>query len=349
MASEISIEDELRALMADASVDPSAAEPTESAPDPVEVTAPIDEEPKPDTRSRDASGKFAKAEAPVENPENIIGTETKPAAPDAPQAIPPAIRAKWGNLDPDVQQAILKREDEVHKMFTRHDGELNMGRKMKEVISPYMPLIHSEGGTPEGAVQNLLNTAYVLKTGSQEQKLGVIQHIARAYGIDLSGVNQQQAVPTAESEIVRLRQQLQQVQQQANPQTIMTQLREQIESDRVNQEVEAFAADPANLHFQTVKAEMAALLGNGLAKDLREAYDRAVWSNPATRSTRSTLTTAQSADTEAKRRAALGVKRQAAVSVTGSAGSPAGSTGAKPNQSIEAQLRELISVQEGRL
>lgn len=345
MASEISIEDELRALMADASVDPSAAEPAETTQEPVEVTAPIDEEPKPDTRSRDASGKFAKAE--VNTVDNSVHLdETKTVATDAPQAIPPAIRAKWGNLDPDVQQAILKREDEVHKMFTRHDGELNMGRKMKEVITPYMPIIHSEGGTPEGAVQNLLNTAYVLKTGSQEQKLGVIQHIARAYGIDLSAAAQPGQNHQPANELASFRQQLQQIQQQANPDAIISKLRDEMESDRVTQEVQAFAANPANAHFETVKAEMAALLGSGLAKDLREAYDRAVWSNPATRST---LTTAQSADAEAKRRAALGAKKQAAVSVTGSAGSPAGSTGAKNNQSIEAQLRELISVQEGRL
>lgn len=328
MAKNITIEEELAALMADPTVDPAmnddnAGNEAESVIDPADVADPAQGEPNPEKSS-------PSAETPA--------TPETPKAPaiEAPQGLPAAVKAKWSNLDPEVQAALKAREDDVHKMFTRNDGELNLGRKMKDIIQPYMQIIHAEGGTPETAVQSLLNTAYVLRTGSPQQKAGLVQQLIQAYGVDTSlmGQPQQQAQG---NDYAALQRKLAEIEAKANPEAITRQLREQMETDKINEDVKAFAADPANQHFEAVRLDIASLIHSGAAKTLREAYDKAIWANP---DLRSTLLTAQTAEKEAKRKAELEAKKKAAVSVTGSAGKSAGSTGAKQAKSIEEELAE---------
>jgi hypothetical protein len=342
VAENISIEDEMRALMDNPAVDPAKAAPElEAANDEAaqEVTSP-------DSRKRDETGKFAKAETKPETQPETPATPETPAAPkvDIPQGVPPAIKAKWETLDPEVRAALVKREEDVHKMFTRHDSELNLGRKMKDVIQPYMPIIQAEGGTPETAVQSLLNTAYVLRTAPAAQKTQLFAQLAQQYGVDLSQIG---ATPQSQPDggAYQFQQQLAQLQQQLNPDAIMSRLREQMETDKVQDEVRAFAANPANAHFETVRAEMAALMQSGRAKDLQEAYDAACWANSEIRST---LMAKQEAEKEAKRKAEIETKKRAATSVTGSSGKASSTVADKP-KSLEDELRELMSAQEGGL
>jgi len=321
MAENITIEEELAALMADPTSDP-AVKTIAVEPDPADVTDPAQGEPNPEKSS-------PAAETPA--------TPETPKAPaiEAPQGLPAAVKAKWASLDPEMQAALKAREDDVHKMFTRNDGELNLGRKMKDVIQPYMQIIHAEGGTPETAVQSLLNTAYVLRTGSPQQKAGLVQQLIQAYGVDTSLMGHPQQAQG--NDYAALQRKLAEVEARANPEAITRQLREQMETDKVNEEVKAFAADAANQHYEAVRLDMASMLQSGSAKTLREAYDKAIWANP---DLRSTLLTAQTAEKEAKRKAELEAKKKAAVSVTGSAGKSAGSTGAKQAKSIEEELAE---------
>ncbi len=341
VAENISIEDEMRALFDNPAVDPAKAapEPEDDAGEATqEVTAPA-------SRKRDETGKFAKAEGNQAEPTETPATPETPQAPkvDIPQGVPPAIKAKWETLDAEVRSALVKREEDVHKMFTRHDSELNLGRKMKDIIQPYMPIIQAEGGTPETAVRDLLNTAYVLRTADPQQKAQLFTQIAQQYGVDLSqlGVAQQTQPDPVQQQL----RQLQQLQQQINPDAIMSRLKEQMEYDKHVSEVKAFAADPANEHFQAVSVEMAALLDSGRAKDLREAYDKAIWANP---DIRSMLLAKQEAEKEAKRKSEIVAKKKAATSVTGSAGKPSSTVADKP-KTLEDELRELMSAQEGGL
>jgi hypothetical protein len=341
VAENISIEDEMRALMADPSTDPAKA-----TPDPETVNDEVTQEvTSPETRKRDESGKFAKNDNKPENNTETPETPETPPAPkvEIPQGVPPAIKAKWDTLDPEVRAALVKREEDVHKMFTRHDSELNLGRKMKDVIQPYMPIIHAEGGTPETAVQSLLNTAYVLRTAPAAQKTQLFAQMAQQYGVDLSQLGVQQSQP--DNGAYQFQQQLAQLQEQLNPDAIMSRLRDQMEADKINEEVRAFAANPANVHFDTVRAEMAALMQSGRAKNLQEAYDYACWANPETRST---LLAKQEAEKEAKRKAEIEAKKRAAMSVTGSSGKASSTVADKP-KTLEEELREQMNALEAGL
>ncbi len=52
---------------------------------------------------------------------------------------------------------------------------------------------------------------------------------------------------------------------------------------QVQQEVRAFATDPANVYFNELADDIAMLLKSKVCSSLKEAYDKAVWANPQTR------------------------------------------------------------------
>jgi hypothetical protein len=310
---EISIEDELRNAMTEAAT---------------ETPKEVSKEPQ------------TPAEGIIEKPENEPAEEKAPKEPP-PVALSGAIKAKWSELPEDVRAEWSKRENDIHQMMTRHDGELRLGREMKEVVSPYMAIIQAEGGTPAGAVKDLLNTAYVLRTGSQQQKSHVLRQVAEQYGVDLGQTTQPQE--QIHPIIAQMQQELQMLRQQANPEVIEKRLQEKMENANIQSEVNAFAVNPANKHFEQVKAFMAPLLASGQAKDLQEAYDMACYANPAIRST---LIQQQTADLEAKRKAEIKAKKQASSSVTGSPDftSPMART---PNKSLEDDLRDQMREARG--
>jgi len=237
---------------------------------------------------------------------------------EAPQGWKAEMKEKWSTLPPDVQAEINRRENDMHKMFTSRDGELRLGKDMKDVIQPYMPVITAEGGNPVAAVQSLLNTAYRLRTGSPEQKAGLLREIAKQYNIPLDMAAQE---TQGHDELTALRQEMQQLRQQADPRVVFEQLQQQQEAVKLQSEVNAFAANPANKHYEAVRPYMVSLLTSGQAKDLQEAYDTACWANPSIRSTM--LDAGKAAEAE-KRKTEITAKKNAAVSIKGSPSSVQG-------------------------
>jgi len=319
-------------------------------------------------RARDESGRFTKAEAaapaaeaaePASDPAPAAEAATAAAAQtDAadpastattaantikpPDAWSPAAKAKFATLDPEIQAEVMRREQEVHKGFTKQDEHRNLGKTFAEVVTPYLPMIRAEGGEPLQAVQALLQTAHNLRNATPDQKQNMFIQLARDYSVDLQGVfnrlagGQQQQV---DPQVQQLQQQLAQLQQERQMAVRST---VEAEQAQINTTIESFASDPKNLYFANVKADMAALLSNGSAKDLQEAYDMACWARPDIRPLL-LQQTEQQKQAEAKARAQKA--RAAGASISGS---PAGSAGNVPpaNRSladeIRANLREVM-------
>lgn len=338
MTETISIEDEIRETLNGI----QNTEPKDDIDKDIEVDVEEDTE---DTESSDKELSPDKKKIDNEDPaeEQEAEEAPEPEIEPAPQALSSKLKEKWKDLDPEVRQEIIKRENDTHQMFTRHDGELNLGRKMKEVISPYMAVIQSEGGTPETAVRDLLNTAYVLRTGSPDQKAQLLMQVAQQYGVDLQQAMQPQQAQDPVQEIQRMRQEMDALRQSANPDTIKQQLQEQMEYDTIQSQVNAFAGDPANKYFEQVKPVMASLLSSGAAQDIQEAYDRACYADPTIRST---LMSEQTKALEAKRKAEISRKKQASASVTGSPDMTSPNTKA-PIKSIEDELMEGLRASTG--
>jgi hypothetical protein len=244
------------------------------------------QETQPEGRARGEGGKFAKAEP--ETPEAEAETdeadkpETKaeePALPaiPAPQSLSAAEKAAWDTLPRAAQEIIQRREGDVSREFQRRAETAKAYEPIASVLESYKAKFAMSGVAPAVAVQQLLAAQDMLEQRPYE----AMQHLARAYGVDLSrfaSTGQQQ--PALDPATAHLMQEVGQLKAQLTA-------RERSEADRMTQETEqsitSFASDPANPHFDAVRVHMGALMAQGLAADLKDAYDQAVMANPTTR------------------------------------------------------------------
>jgi hypothetical protein len=278
-----------------------------------------------------------KTEATATEPGKTVETQTETPKTKAPQSWSATEKTHWDKIPAEIQAVIARREEEAHRGITTLGQDAAFGKQLKDVISPYLPIIRAEGGTEAGAVRDLLQTAYILRTANPEQKVGLFRQLAGQFGVDLAVAAQ--GAPQVNPEVQALRQELAQIkgviggaQQQQHQQV----------QGQAQAIIDAFAADPKNEFYEQVKPTMAHLLVGGVAKDMQEAYDMACHANP---DVRSTILTRQTAEAEAKRaaeaRAKADAKRRAAGSITGSAReTPAASTTGNQNLSLREELRQ---------
>lgn len=288
-------------------------------------------------RTRDETGKFAKKpdvpvddkspppisapDKPTEQPA-VSATKSIPAAID--KAWTPAAKAKWNDLPPEIQAEITRREEEIHRGFTKFDEERVYGKQIKEAVTPYMPMIQAEGSTADKAINTLLSQAYLLRHGSAQEKFNLWINTAKKYNIPLPkefGIPQSQTPNSTEFDPNAIAAKV--------PELVKKEFesyQQKQEEAQVKSTIDAFAADPAHPHYETVRPIMASLLANGKAKDMQDAYDQALWVIPEIRST---LQQSQTAQTEAQRVTDLKTKTAAAKKAGSSvAGAPGKTNGA---------------------
>jgi hypothetical protein len=274
-------------------------------------------------------------------------TPLAPAVPaiKAPEGLKAELKAKFGELSPEWQQEISRREAEAHKALTSQDEERQFGRRINQLVSPYMATIRAEGATPEKAFENYLNTAHILRSCTPTQKAMALQAIAQQFNVDmnlpLQGAGSDPRYAHLEHQLSTLQSQLQAQEQQRHEQ----------ETQSLRSQVDSFASQPGHEHFETVRLQMGALMEAGAAKDMDEAYQMAIWAHP---DLRSTLVEAQTRAAEEKRNAELKAlsdrSKNAAVSVTGAPGSSRPLNGSSnPSSSVEDDVRAAYAEVRGRL
>lgn len=280
-------------------------------------------------KERDGAGKFAKTD-PKAARKAKVAVETDATDPiqgqaqveheiAAPETLAPQLRAKWADIPKDVQQEFSRLAQNFHKELTRHDEERVFGRQMKDVVTPYVAQIRAEGAEPAQAVANLLNMAHVLRVGSPQQKSDLLLRTAQTFGVDLRRALQvQQTQPQLPPQVQSALQEVQNIRSELEREKA---LKEQREDSDIQEQIKAFSADPKHVHFETVRTHMGALIKSGIAKDMRDAYDQAVYANPHTRST---LLQQQEAASKEKRvaeqKARAEAARKAGSSLKGSPG-----------------------------
>src|ERR1700761_8633630 len=218
-------------------------------------------------RPRDESGKFVEAKVEPKRPVLTLPNKTD-AAPASPVAAPvegaepatPApqtaqapiawaapMKEKFAALPPDVQAYITKRETEAHQAITRVDDDVRFGKKVREIASPYKAIIAAEGGDELSMLPLYLNTAYVFRQGSPQQKLQALHSLAQQFNIPL-GNPVQQGLPAHNPAIESLQQRLERIEQERQQEIQQGQFQEQA---GIKSEVDAFAAEPGHEHFET--------------------------------------------------------------------------------------------------
>lgn len=284
---------------------------------------------------RDESGRFQK---PAETP-GVAPTEQAP--PELEGSPPPntwrkEVAQHWGKLPPEVRAEVERREADFHRGIEQYKEAAAIGQRAREIVAPYEATMRSLGLSPERALSELMAADHRLRFGQPDEKLAYFNQLARAYNIDLGQVAQYQPAPV-DPQVMALQQQVQQLGGYLQQQQILGQQQERAALDS---EIARFAADPAHGHFETVRQAMAGLIQAGLASNLEEAYERAVYAHPQTR--QAVLEQQLKAQREEAAKKAQAARAAASVNVRSRASVPVETpAGASMEDTIRQTLRRL--------
>lgn len=246
---------------------------------------------KPDTVGQPAAGDPAKPEDQAQETQgsNVIDL--------APSTFTVQGKAAYNSLPKDspLRAEIKKREADYQSGIEKYRKDADTGRSLMSEIQPYMAIINAEGGTPQAAIKSLLNTAYLLRTGSPQEKGQLVMRIAQEYGADISQfmgartTEQPQGFdPQAVAPVVNqlLQPHLQRFEQFQNQLLTAQQRQEQEASQAANAEVETFRTavaangQPEHPYFDDVRDWMAGFIQSGHARTIKDAYDMACRAHP---------------------------------------------------------------------
>lgn len=270
-------------------------------------------------------------------------TEAAPApvanALQPPKTWRPEAAAKFATLPPEVQQEVLKREEDIFKGLESYKADASIGKALKGVVQPYLQIFQSQGIDPMQQVSGLMRAHVALATGTPEQKQQFFQHLAKEYGVDLDV-----EAPYIDPQVAGLQKQLADLQSRLNG-------REQQEANdarsKLQAEIDTFASDPAHQYFDEVANDIAGLLRSGAAKGLQDAYDKAIWANPITRAKEQARLTAD-AETKAKAEAAERVKQARKATGANVKSSAKAASGTAPLGSIDDTLNAALATIKSR-
>lgn len=326
---------DVRAALAPVEADPAPA--PEHAPE--EVPASVEHQEAVEDRERGPDGKFVAK--PNEKAQD--NTNQPPAAETPVESIrPPAswsAQAKAAFLKPEptkddlalIQREVLKREQDVEKGFRERADQIKRYEPLEQLIAPHRSKWQMQGMDEVTAVRTLLAAQDMLEKNPEQ----AIAYLARSYGVTNIQAQPQpgqpQAQPATDSQENALLQRIAQLEQSVQA----------AQTAPIMSQVEVFRNDPANLYFDNVRDDMAALLQAGRASDLKEAYEMACWMRPDIRPLLQTAQVSVAADPGRVERA-----KAAGVSVTGSPSTAP--IAASSGNSIEDDIRRSIQQVAGR-
>lgn len=362
---ELSLEDSLGAafdkIESEGPAPRQARMPTPRAPVPSETSGDAA------AHARDEQGRFAAKEAKdasdaAQNSTapDATGSETGIAVTRKPPAsMSPELQSHWETFDPAIQDWLLKRETEYSKgieerstKLKTYEQQLAERDELQKVLAPYSQKWALNGWQTHERIQRLLAAQDMLdKTPAEglrwlaEQYRLTPAQIFTAAQNQANGQQQQQIHPLIAAELAKLQKSQADI---AREQAEWKAARENEQQAAVSNEIESFKADPANKHFEAVKARMSKLISEGDATTIKDAYEQAIWQEPSIRQqlldeqieARAKVAgngqdPAEAAKAKARAEAAKRAKN-AALSVTGA---PSGG----PSKHLPATLEEQIA------
>jgi hypothetical protein len=253
-----------------------------SAPDST-TAAPALDAPAPTTTAVDPAAPAPDAAAPVRH--------AKP-----PQSWNPQEAAHWDKTPAEVREAVMRREVEVNRALQDSASARNGLQQLQSTIAPYIPNVNAaNGGDVVGAIRTFFDYDNRMRHGTQIEKAKAVSALIRGYGIDIGTLDSELAGQQHDPQQVNqsaiqeaLARELAPMREYMNRQQQMEQQQYQQTITQIDQGVAAFAADPKNVHYDTVRDSMADLLElagkRGHALTMAQAYEQACLLNPATRS-----------------------------------------------------------------
>lgn len=257
--------------------------------------------------AKPASTEAAKADVKTDqSPKDGVKTaaeqQDKPVSQPAvkqPSSWSPEKKAVWDAMSPEAQAHVAQREQEVHKAISQHGQFVKQYGAVAETLEAYKQVFEGKGVSFQDGIRQLLDAQRLL---DRDPAVG-LQHLAKAYGVDLYDLAEQGADPASSlrTEVAQLRQQLENRQHHDR---IAQQRAQAQQVDHLERAISDWSKD--KVHFRDLEADMMPLIGHVRAAEpglspvqvLDKAYERAQWANPTVRTQ---LLEQQSRDAEAKR------------------------------------------------
>jgi len=296
-------------------------------------TAPPPDEPKKDTGKDDDAGS------------KPVTVETTVTAIAAPVSLPDAAKAEWSKTPPDIQEAVLKRENDIARYVQQTSSQIKQYEAIKQQIDP----VRAEMESFYGDVPTALKTLFSISDYATKSPYEYMRWFAQQRGLDaqqIMNVFAGGAAPAAQQpaynpQIAALSQEVMQLKQYKQQEE---QQRTAAEDAAAAKAINEFIANPENKYQEQVREDMAALLTAGLAQNLQDAYDQAIWRRP---DLRQAMLTEQAAQAETKRKAeADKLAKQAKTASVIATATKGGATGSpKVTQTVD----EVLSATYDRL
>lgn len=232
-------------------------------------------------KSDDENREFDNDEIEPEESEEEEEEEVEPAEAKEPRQPPKSwtkeMQAKYAALPPDVQDYVELRENQMKQGLENDRSDANLGRVMRDTMTPYRAMLQAQGVNETQAVQSLMNVHYKLTNLSSAEKTAYGISILQGYGIEVPGM-QTEEEQNIDPTVRKLQEELNGIKQSLtkNQEATINQAKE-----RVQRDVEAFATDASHPYFDEVADDIAGMIQVG--HDLESAYEKAVWANPVTR------------------------------------------------------------------
>jgi hypothetical protein len=286
--------------------------------------------------------------APAATPAPTPAPQGKPrfTADAAPTTWKPHVAQHWAAMPQEVREEIARRESDMFTGLEQYKSEANFAREIRGVIPQDLSVaMQQHGVTPQQFIGNLVNAHMALSSDRipMEQKVGYVQKLLQDYGIKLGEAGQPGGEPAyVDPEVAGLRQQIAALESRLNGADANAR-NQQVA--KLAEELDAFAKDPANPYFDDVAEDVALIIraerqaGRQIA--LKDAYEKAVWANPATRAKETARLQAETeikVKKEAEARAAAARKASGArVPTSGHQGG-----GTAPTGSMEDTMAETL-------
>jgi hypothetical protein len=264
-------------------------------------------------------------------------------------------------VPPEVQHIINRRESDVARKISEQDEVRLVGKGFMEAANEFAPVVQARGGNPVGLFREFLGILSQIHNSDPASRAALFQRLAANNGVDLRAFGTQPQQPGASGQ-PNLPSQPQIPLQTLIAQTVQQQFearqaqearaREAQEMQATANEIETFRGtlneqgQPAYPYFDHVTSLMAAILSNGGAQTLPEAYQLAVRAHPETsKLIAQAEQVALAKKAEDKRR--LEAKRRAGGSLRGGPGNAAPANG--KDRSIRDELRAAFEEARARV
>ena len=221
-------------------------------------------------------------------------------------------RERFAKLDDETKKWFLERNNAMEAAHTRRSQEL---APFRNVLNQWNDYTTALGTTPQDAFHMLMQTERTLRTGTNAEKLQMIQKLVRDYGIERPADGK---IPEVNPEVEQLRQHIQRL--ESSSQSLV----EQTNQQRMQQTWNALSAfknqrteDGQLSHpyygevIPTITAIIQSDMQQGIQPNLESAYERACQATPHIR---------QKLDLENQKRIASS-KKEAGSSISGTVSS----------------------------